>query len=183
MYSTGSQLSSELSHQHLNPIYLEFHPEFNPMLLLYAQPPLSYLGIEEARIGKNFNLYNCNDRKCLIINRETYNKSPGKACCLPEGRCWSCGYINFKVPAGSPGGGLQQTVKSHSPWQTVDLGYRDDSFRAFLKSLNWGLTGVMVFLKEKELWSIQLWRTNHKGGREREEGWEGETHGSMCLTS
>lgn len=88
----------------------------------------------------------------------------------------ACRIPGWRAPADS--------WKNRRAWQIVDLSYRDDSSRAFLKSLNCGLTGIMVFLRGKELWTVQLWRTNHQGGRERVGGsWEGVTCWSVHLTS
>lgn len=44
----------------------------------------------------------------------------------------------------------------------IDLGYRNESSRAFLKSLSCGLTGIILFVRVKTFRSIQLWRTDHR---------------------
>lgn len=44
------------------------------------------------------------------MTRKSNNKSPRKAHCIPERRCWGFGHNNFKVLAGYPSGELQWTV-------------------------------------------------------------------------
>lgn len=62
---------------------------------------------------------------------------------------------------------LAVSWKCHDTWQIVDLGYRNESSRAFLKSLKYSLTGIILFLRVKTSRSTGLWQTDHKGGRER----------------
>lgn len=74
-------------------------------------------------------------------------------------RCWQASRWRF----------LAVSWKWHYTWQTADLSYRNESSRAFLKSLSCGLTGIILFLKLKTLRSIQLWRTeDREEERERE---------------
>lgn len=78
-------------------------------------------------------------------------------------RCWQASRWRF----------LAVSRKWHCTWQTADLGYRNESSRAFLKSLSCGLTGIILFLKLKTLRSIQLWRTEDRE-EEREKNTEKE---------
>lgn len=64
-------------------------------------------------------------------------------------------------------------------WQIADLGYRNESSRAFLKSLSCGLTGIILFLRAKTLWSIRLWKTDRR--EEEKEHWEGGAVGRKLL--
>ena len=68
---------------------------------------------------------------------------------------------------------LAVSWKYHCTWQIAALGYRNERSRSFLKSLNCGLTGIILFLRGKTLRSIRLWRIDHREeGKERieEEG-------------